>query len=123
MDERKVERVVTDVEVVCQVRETSYQLQVYDLSTRGCMLVASTDTTLADGESLVLNFLDGITVPGRVAWRRGNCFGLQFDTELQDVVVLHLGYKIPSEHSDIFVSRDRFGRPLEPLSLGSSDLS
>jgi hypothetical protein len=123
MDERKVERVVTDVEVVCQVRETSYQLQVYDLSTRGCMLVASTDTMLATGESLVLNFLDGITVPGRVAWRRGNCFGLQFDTELQDVVVLHLGYKIPSEHSDIFVSRDRFGRPLEPLPLGSSDLS
>jgi hypothetical protein len=123
MDERKVERVVTDVEVVCQVRETSYQLQVYDLSTRGCMLAASTDTTLVDGESFVLNFLDGITVPGRVAWRRGNCFGLQFDAELQDVVVRHLGYKVPAEHSDQFVSRDRFGRPLEPLPLRSTDLN
>ncbi|MXP41404.1 PilZ domain-containing protein [Altererythrobacter soli] len=123
MDERRVERVVTDVEVICQVRETSYQLQVYDLSTKGCMLAASSDTTLADGESLVLNFLDGITVPGRIAWRRGNCFGLQFDTELQDVVVRHLGYKIPGENADLFVSRDRFGRPLEPLPLRPSELN
>jgi hypothetical protein len=123
MDERRVERVVTDVEVVCQVRETSYQLQVYDLSTRGCMLAGSTDTTLADGESLVLNFLHGTTVPGHVAWRRGNCFGLQFDTELQDVVVRHLGYKIPGEHSDLFVSRDRFGRLLKPLPLRPSELN
>lgn len=122
MDERKVERTVTDVEVVCQVREKAFQLQVYDLSTKGCMLAAFSDTPLADGESLVLNFLDGITVPGRIAWRRGNCFGLQFDSELQEVVVRHLGFKIPSEHTDVF-ARDRFGRPLDPLPLRPSELN
>lgn len=116
MDERKVEQVVTDGGLACQVQGKSYRLKVHDLSAKGCMRTAP-DAKLADGEHLVLDFLDGIAGPGRIAWQCENCLGVEFEEVLQPVVVRRLGHKIPNERADRFVSRDRFGRPLERLPI------
>ena len=112
MDERKTQRVVTDLQVEARVRGRMITVLVYDLSQGGCMIELP-EPLLKPGVSLRLKFLD-FESGGYVAWEHGGFAGVKFYHEIDPAIVAHLGFKLRGTPFSEVQPRDRHGRRLPP---------
>ena len=112
MDERKTQRVVTDVQVEARIRGRLVTVLVYDLSQGGCMIELP-EPLLKPGDNLRLELFD-FESGGYVAWEHGGIAGVQFYQELDPAIVMHLGFKLRGTPFSDVQPRDRYGRPLPP---------
>jgi hypothetical protein len=74
---RSVERNEVVASVECEVRGRSQRAIVFDLSTNGCLVQCS--PMFADvGDAFRMSFPGGLSLQGKVRWRKGFSTGVQF---------------------------------------------
>ena len=77
MERRAVERIKSEIAVLCRSRGRIEPALTYDISTDGCMLEASNGFCEA-GDAIELSFR-AATLRGRVVWVKHRNAGVQFD--------------------------------------------
>lgn len=118
MDERSKVRTVADLLVRAETGGSTTQVYVHNLSSAGCLIETTTIAITAD-EVIRLRFMEDISVDGHLVWQQGRLAGVRFSSELHQAVVEHLGFRVPAANEDLFILKDRFGRPLPGMDGGS----
>ena len=109
---RLYNRMETDLPIVCAFDGRSEPVQLYNLSSGGCMVEAAPDG-LAVGMNTKVVLDNTIELSGRVAWHIGRNVGIQFDVPLHAAVINKFGYAASGEGFDATECLDRFGLPLD----------
>jgi hypothetical protein len=118
MDERSVPRTVADLSVPALLHGRTIRIQIYNLSSRGCMF--ETVAPVEDNEPIQIMLVDDVTAQGHVIWSQKSFAGVQFLRPLHAAVIQHLGFQEPINEIDLWTPEDRFGRRLPPSSGKSS---
>ena len=118
MDERSVPRTVADLSVPAQHLDRDILIQIYNLSSSGCMF--ETVEPVQENEPIQIMLVDDITARGHVFWSQKSFAGVHFMRPLHAAVIQHLGFQEPSYVFDLWAPEDRFGRRLPPVSLKCS---
>lgn len=114
MERRRSERQPIVREVFGRVPATLVSATVLDVSATGCM--GEADSVLIQrGATILLTFSDADEVAGRVVWREGLQFGVQFHEPISDRVLARLRQGEAVRPQKLIELRDHFGRPLPPL--------
>jgi hypothetical protein len=114
MDNRSHPRVAVDRHIPCEAGGSRALVFLYDLSLGGCMVEAD-DAAWIVGQEMTL-VLASAPYPGKVVWAIGSCVGVQFAQHLHAAIVEHYGFIPTALQFEDIVPRDKFGRPLPPLS-------
>ena len=118
MDERSVPRTVADLSVPAILHGRNIRIQIYNLSSYGCMFESVEQ--LYENDTIQIMLVDDITARGHVIWCQKSFAGVQFIRPLHAAVIQHLGFQEPSYVFDLWAPEDRFGRRLPPVSLKCS---
>ena len=79
----------TRVALEARAQGRAFSTRLYDVSLTGCRFDCAT-CDLCRGDRIVFRFGEEIKVAGRIAWRRGNTAGVQFDNPLPEAISQHL---------------------------------
>ena len=115
MDDRSVSRTVADLSVPAMLHGRNIRIQIYNLSSYGCMFESVEQ--LYENDTIQIMLVDDITARGHVIWCQKSFAGVQFIRPLHAAVIQHLGFQEPSYVFDLWAPEDRFGRSLPPISL------
>ena len=116
-EHRKIRRHSTMASIGYQTGGQSAPGQMTDLSANGCRAILA-GAVPDEGEALLVTLLEGVEVPGCIAWRDGAIVGIRFDRPVIDAVVRYFG--LPDYVATVRdVTTDAFGRVLPPLAGGS----
>jgi len=91
MERREGNRKGTRAVLVVRMNDHASPTQLFDLSPTGCRIDRS-EWHAARDDGLVVEFSEEINVSGRIAWRRGNTAGVQFDEPLPETIARHLRF-------------------------------
>ena len=108
MDERRIDRLVSETEVHTVKRGQRRRHACRNISRLGCM-IADEGLAATTGEDIEIELLGGVLVPARVIWARQGHVGLAFKREINPATVRFLAV----ENAELEPAlRDRFGRLL-----------
>lgn len=113
MDKRNGFRVQTGDDVVFVTQNVMKRGKMNNLSSLGCHVLYD-DLPANPGEKVEITLLQGVTVPGIVAWRDEGEFGVRFERALGEATVRYfrLGDWCATPQGQPI---DGFGRTLPPL--------
>lgn len=92
MDRRKGDRIETRVTLQALAGGRSFPVRLMDVSPTGCQIDCSSAFVLSRGDKIVFRFSQEISMPGKVAWRRGAYAGVRFGMPLPETIARHLGF-------------------------------
>lgn len=118
MAERSVPRTVADLSVSALLHDRNIHIQIYNLSSRGCMF--ETVEHVDENQPILFMLVDDLTARGHVIWSQKSFVGVQFLRPLDAAVIRHLGFQEPINQIDLWTPEDRCGRRLPPSSRKSS---
>lgn len=70
-----------------------FTTRLYDVSPTGCRFDCAPSDELCKGDRIVFKFAEKIKVRGKIAWRRRNTAGVQFDAPLPQKIARHLDFE------------------------------
>ena len=85
---------------------------LYNLSPGGCMIAVPGDFVEV-GDPVSVNLMDIERAAGKVVWIKDRNCGVQFDCEIPQAIVEHLGFVASSHRFEQQEPRDRFGNTIE----------
>lgn len=112
-EQRRIDRQNTAAPIEYEIDGRACPAHMTDMSRSGCRAVLAGPVPDVGGQ-LRIRLLEGVELPGRIAWRDGVVAGIAFDRPLIEAVVryfrlpVYLGFKKD-------VTTDSFGRTLPPL--------
>ena len=118
MDDRSVSRTVADLSVPAMLHGRNIRIQIYNLSSYGCMFESVEQ--VYENDTIQIMLVDDITARGHVIWSQKSFAGVQFIRPLHAAVIQHLGFQEPSYVFDLWAPKDRIGRRLPPIALKCS---
>lgn len=113
-DLRQHRRVIVDRHVICEGGGSRGPVLLYDLSVGGCMFEADGQVVNC-GEPVEIT-LAGSPYPAVVVWAINGNIGAAFCESLHPAIVEHYGFSHRTSDFQSAKPRDKFGRPLPPLS-------
>ena len=93
MDDRSVSRTVADLSVPAMLHGRNIRIQIYNLSSYGCMFESVEQ--LYENDTIQIMLVDDITARGHVIWCQKSFAGVQFIRPLHAAVIQHLGFQEP----------------------------
>lgn len=118
MDERSVPRTVADLSVPAVLHGRDIRIQIYNLSSYGCMFESV--ERVYENDSIQIMLVDDVTARGNVIWSQESFAGVEFLWPLQAAIIQHLGFQGPMNQIDLWMPEDRSGRRLPVFSRDSS---
>ena len=113
MDERESERLTSEAVIFTVVEGLRRPHVCQNISRLGCMIETG-DLRVSTGTDVEVEFVAGVSVPGRVIWSRQGHLGIAFRDELNLATVRYLAL-IDRPDMDDHALRDRFGRLLPEI--------
>lgn len=113
MDERESERLTSEAVIFTVVEGVRRPHSCQNISRLGCMIEIG-ELKAATGDDIEVEFVEGVSVPGRIIWSRQGHFGISFREELNLATVRYLAL-IDRPDMDDHALRDRFGRLLPEI--------
>jgi hypothetical protein len=80
-EKRRAIRSKTNAPAIIQTAASQYKVKISDISATGARLIAFDAPPSRQDVQL---FVNGLRLFGRIVWRRGEAFGIQFDERLHD---------------------------------------
>ena len=118
MDERSVPRTVADLSVPAILHGRNTRIQIYNLSSYGCMFESVEQ--IYENDTIQIMLVDDVTARGHVIWSQESFAGVEFLRPLQAAIVQHLGFQDPMNQIDLWMPEGRSGPRLPAFSRDSS---
>ena len=118
MDERSVPRTVADLSVPAVLHGRDVRIQIYNLSSYGCMFESV--ERVFENDMIQIMLVDDVTARGNVIWSQESFAGVEFLRPLQAGIIQHLGFQDQMNQIDLWMPEDRSGRRLAVFSRDSS---
>jgi len=90
MERRGGNRVATRVALQARAGGRTFLARLYDVSRSGCQIDCSAAFVLSRGDKIEFRFSEEVSMPGKVAWRRGARAGVRFGMALPETIARHL---------------------------------
>lgn len=116
MDKRDGFRVETGDDILFAAHSGAMSGRMSNLSSQGCHILYE-GPGIEIGETVEVTLLQGVSVPGTIAWRDQGEFGVHFQRKLGEATVRYFrlgdwGIAVSEQ------PKDSFGRPMPPLAHG-----
>ena len=118
MDDRSVSRTVADLSVPAMLHGRNIRIQIYNLSSYGCMFESVEQ--VYENDTIQIMLVDDVTARGHVIWSQASFAGVEFLRPLQAAIVQHLGFQDPMNQIDLWMPEGRSGPRLPAFSRDSS---